>query len=322
MNIVLFGGSFDPPHADHYRLLEWLVLKCPVNFDEIWLMPTVNHAFGKEMAPYEDRERLVSQLADKVAPRSAFNNGPGKLRQKIKVVRRDEKYTVETLEALRVEQPDDIFYLVVGGDVLNDIDKWHRWDDVVKLATLIPVIREGEVIPEGYEPADIKSRGFSSTQIRSQLAEGDLTHIVNGMLIKETFDDIKSKGLYGYKDEPLPDLEKKLMWVADVKLSDITSKFAPGDLWAITGLFSKVIRVDARDDDDDPGIRILVVHDTGKESDHRQHLRHWRDEVTRRWMRSLDGEELKGVDPAKPKPMSPNMFYLLVGEPVEALPDE
>ena len=312
MNIALFGGSFDPPHADHLRLLKWLLKDSPTKFDEIWIVPVVNHAFSKEMASYEHRAKMVQDLVNIVKPPSLWGK-----KDTIKIVRREEKYTVETLEALHVEQPNDNFYLVVGSDILNDTDQWERWDDIINLASIIPLARKGVKV-SGWEPHEIDSHGFSSTQIREQFAKGDLTHMKNGLILSYTFHYIIEKGLYGYKEEPIPDPKKELV-ASCVRMSEIKSIAKPGQIFSMTGLYSKVVRVEPST----AGVvRIIQIEDSDKEEEHRQQLQNWRDDVTRRWLSSLEKGK-KVVDLLQePKPQGAAMFYLSFGDTVEELPSQ
>ena len=51
--VAIYGGSFNPPHVAH-QLISLLVLETVV-VDELWWVPTFRHAFGKELALFEDR---------------------------------------------------------------------------------------------------------------------------------------------------------------------------------------------------------------------------------------------------------------------------
>ena len=48
MKVTLFGGSFNPPHLGHALVIAEF-LESAIT-DELWLLPTINHAFGKDLA--------------------------------------------------------------------------------------------------------------------------------------------------------------------------------------------------------------------------------------------------------------------------------
>lgn len=156
--VALFGGSFNPPHVGHEAILTWLRSPtCPVQFDDIWVLPAVVHAFDKTLLPYETRAKLVAAMAPTV-----------------EVVRRDEKHTVNVLEALHVENPDTQFVLVLGTDIWHERHKWHRWTDVERLGSPLFVSRKGVDSVEGVQVYPIEAPDVSSTEVRQKLAEGDL----------------------------------------------------------------------------------------------------------------------------------------------------
>jgi len=190
--IIIFGGSFNPPHADHALLIQAL-LNWMHESDEVWVVPVVAHAFNKQLLPYEHRAAMCEAMC------KSIRRDDSMIGKQAEIVRREETYMVDTLEALRKERPGVELVLAIGGDVLCDTLKWHRWDDITKLATILPFVRKGETVPEGFEPLDVGSRGFSSTEIREQLAKGDLTHIIGegAKLSSAVFDYIEEHGLYG-----------------------------------------------------------------------------------------------------------------------------
>jgi len=141
--IAIFGGSFDPPHQDHARILRWLLDQNPHQPDEVWLLVAVDHAFGKELSAWEHRVEMVKEMVKTVwAEVDSKRKGFFPLKFLIPVthvIHREEKYTVDILESLHREMPDVKFILPVGGDVIQDSSKWERWEDVQRLAQVIPI---------------------------------------------------------------------------------------------------------------------------------------------------------------------------------------
>lgn len=56
--IAIIGSAFNPPHLGHKDIIEQVYQ----DFDEILLIPSYRHAFGKEMVPYNDRLFMASML--------------------------------------------------------------------------------------------------------------------------------------------------------------------------------------------------------------------------------------------------------------------
>ena len=66
MTIVgLLGGAFNPPHVAHALVGLYVLETQPI--DRLWLVPTWKNAFGKQLAPYDDRVAMCALVAA-VAP--------------------------------------------------------------------------------------------------------------------------------------------------------------------------------------------------------------------------------------------------------------
>jgi nicotinate-nucleotide adenylyltransferase len=320
-HIAIFGGSFNPPHADHVRLLKWLAKDCSVNFSKIIVAVTDEHPFGKDLAPYEHREAMVKAMVkslDTVLFARVVRN--------IEVVRQTEPYTVDFLTRLHTEvvsqteeytevgiqQPvetDTEFHLVVGTDILNDTTKWERWDDVLALATLLPIVRKGEPVPEGYDWHEVASRGYSSTDVRVRLAISDLTHPHGdgGMLSGKVLQYIRDNGLYGWQEPEFPEQEISLDTVV-IPLTDLDKFIDESNSFALRGPICRVLRVSAAvDDENNPAVRFHVVRDTGRFKEHQKDIERWIAAQTRAW---AAGE---AFDVPKPGPTSPALIGLKVG---------
>ena len=94
------------------------------------------------------------------------------------------------LVELEAEHPDAVFRLLVGADVLPSTDRWHRWDEVARIAPPLVIGRQGYPVPEG---CPISIPNINSTDIRSGLINaGDITGLVPFAVLEH----IRSHGLY------------------------------------------------------------------------------------------------------------------------------
>ena len=66
MDVALLGGSFNPPHVGH--LMASLYLRSVVGCDEVWLVPSFNHPFGKPLEPFEDRVNMCRAMGADLGP--------------------------------------------------------------------------------------------------------------------------------------------------------------------------------------------------------------------------------------------------------------
>jgi len=162
--VALFGGAFNPPHLAHLFTVQYLLLRPDV--DEVWLLPSHRHAFGKELAPFEARVDLLRLCVD------------GAPRVSICEVEREEGATgrtFDTLELLSARFPERAFRLVVGADNSSESHRWHRFGDLVARWPLIVLGRPGHeaaldrVSAEPWCSAGPTLPSISSTAIRAAL---------------------------------------------------------------------------------------------------------------------------------------------------------
>jgi nicotinate-nucleotide adenylyltransferase len=158
--VALYGGSFNPPHVAH-QLLTLLVLET-AEVDEVWWVPTYQHAFGKELAPWDDRLEMC-RLATR-----RFGDAVKVL--EVEAEQGGESRTIRTLETLAAQHPAHSFRLLVGADILGESSLWYRWDEIVARAPLLVVARDGHPNPPDALPA---VPPVSSTEIRRRLARGE-----------------------------------------------------------------------------------------------------------------------------------------------------
>jgi nicotinate-nucleotide adenylyltransferase len=136
--IGLFGGTFDPPHNGHVAALQ--AVSEALSLDRL-LLVVANDPWQKSssraITSAEDRFAMAQALAEDL---------PGVEASRMEIDRGGPSYTVTTVEALRAEavasgQPAPRIYLVIGADLLADLDTWERADDLRGMVTLAVVSR-------------------------------------------------------------------------------------------------------------------------------------------------------------------------------------
>lgn len=134
--VAVYGGAFDPPHLGHTFAVTWLLSQV----DEVWIVPTARHAFGKAMSPWTARASLLAlalrgfdaarvRVLDVECRLAEATDGP--------------TYTWDVLCALQAAHPDHALSLVVGSDNLAVADRWHRFAELVGRWPLVVLDRPG-----------------------------------------------------------------------------------------------------------------------------------------------------------------------------------
>jgi nicotinate-nucleotide adenylyltransferase len=160
VRVALLGGSFNPPHVGHLLAAHYVRATCEV--DELWLMPTYRHPFGKALTAFEHRVAMCAAVC---------RDASGWL--KVSEVEREvggEGRTVDTLDFLHARHPGHAFTLVIGSDILADLPKWKDFPRIERLATVRVLHRAGHPAPQAVGPALAQ---VSSTEIRERLSRGE-----------------------------------------------------------------------------------------------------------------------------------------------------
>ncbi len=171
--LVLFGGTFDPPHIGHL-----LAAECAR-----WQFGARQVLFLPAGQPYRKADRRVSPAADRLAmTRLAVLHNNAFAVDEREVRRPGPTYTLETLMQFRAEGEDEIV-LVLGADALADMPNWNSPRDIGALARVVVVLKgqDASALPRlaraaslGYVPEaiDMPALDVSSTEIRSRVAAG------------------------------------------------------------------------------------------------------------------------------------------------------
>jgi len=155
---------------------------------EVWLLPSFRHPFGKPLAPFEDRVEMCRLAV--AAIRGAHVCGAEAELAGDPLCGK----TVRTLEHLRERHPDRDFALVVGADILPETPKWYRWDRVQELARVVVVGRQGYPGGAGGSAGGAPMLpAVSSTEVRERLARGE---DVSALVPRRVLEYARSRRLY------------------------------------------------------------------------------------------------------------------------------
>lgn len=134
MKTVIFGGTFNPPHLGHERVVE-LVGK-ELKPDRFLVIPTY-------IPPHKEIEAGSPTPGQRLALcKAAFEKYPFVTVSDLELKKRDVSYTVNTLAILKERYPEDEFYLVIGSDSFLNFTSWFCFEEIMKEATLVVISRE------------------------------------------------------------------------------------------------------------------------------------------------------------------------------------
>ncbi len=176
MKIGCFGLNANPPHLGHREAAEVFLDSAFV--DQVWLIPTFQHPFGKaDIAPWEHRVNMCRLLENKdigiwVSLAECEMLDPGCLKP-------SKSYTVDTLAYLRRTYPNFEFVWCVSSDIVvsGSYRNWHHWEELAREEKILVSERAGyllakDVLPKPFVRAGRCLKDISSTQIRELLRAG------------------------------------------------------------------------------------------------------------------------------------------------------
>ncbi len=139
--VVFYGGTFDPPHVGHLRLVERTLALFPGT--EVWISvsPAPAGAGQKHKAPGASYEQRLAMCALNFA--ATLESGTARLTD-IETKLPVPNYTVATLRACEAQFPGRTWALVIGQDQLEQFAAWREPLEIVKLADLVVVSRGAE----------------------------------------------------------------------------------------------------------------------------------------------------------------------------------
>jgi len=188
--IGVFGGTFDPIHLGH--LVAAVNVRHTLALERV-LLVVANVPWQKE------GERLITPAEDRLAlVEAAVGEVEGLEASRIEIDRGGESYSADTLETLRDARPDADLFLIVGGDVADELVTWERPDVIRELATLVIVNRPGTRSSRAWdgwqvERVTVPNLEISSTDLRARAADGrPLDYLVPAGAVR----CIRERGLY------------------------------------------------------------------------------------------------------------------------------
>ena len=171
--IVIYGGSFNPPHVGHAIAIEAVLRNFPC--DEIWIMPS-SERLDKHIGT--SGTHRINML--KIMLREHFPHPATKLHiSRLELNRPGLTTTFDTKTELEKLYPKNRFYFLIGSDLLWDIrNKWVKGRELWRSAYFLAIRKPGAKIPPKMPPniklvdKDIVWVNVSSTLVRDFIKKG------------------------------------------------------------------------------------------------------------------------------------------------------
>ena len=193
--IGIMGGTFDPVHYGHLILAEQA--RESFGLEKVLFVTAAvpPHKAGKGITDASDRHEMV-KLA--IANNSSF------VPSDVELCRKGPSYTVDTMQQMVSENPNDTFFLLLGSDEAITYGTWYRPERIIELANVVVANRPGcevelalEHLPESLasKMKKLKMPGvdISSSDIRDRVSQGKS---IRYLVPPEVADYIYIRGFY------------------------------------------------------------------------------------------------------------------------------
>ncbi|MSW58749.1 MAG: nicotinate (nicotinamide) nucleotide adenylyltransferase [Actinobacteria bacterium] len=182
---AIFGGTFDPIHLGHLHLIKEISNK----FEKVLVIPS-GIPWLKGRQPIANAKQRF-QMADLAV--TAMGLSPKVEVLPLEVNREGNSYAIDTVTELKQIYPNTNFTLVLGADAANNLGKWHRSEELLKLAKVLVIKRPGASAVD-FDEISIKALDISSTKVRDSIAKREN---VSNFLPAKVVTFIREYGLYG-----------------------------------------------------------------------------------------------------------------------------
>lgn len=188
---ALFFGSFNPIHRGHLAIARWVAEHGVC--DEVWLVVSPGNPLkgAGELADAGVRLEMV-RLAVAAAG----------LGERVKVCDAEFRmprpsYTIDTLERLGHDFPGRKFALLIGSDIVSQLDKWKDYLKLLDKYQILVYPRPGYPVEGAFAGRVTLLDGapqwdYSSTRVREAIAGGR----AEDMVTPEVLDYIRTHNLW------------------------------------------------------------------------------------------------------------------------------
>jgi len=201
MRVMVFGGSFNPPHLAHQQIVR-AVLKANLA-DQVWYLPVGTHDFGKQVLSAKHRLAMLELILPQAGE---VNYGRVRI-ENCELKRAGVSHSADTLDYLAARYPQHQFSFLIGSDNLEKLHLWQdqRGRDFHYLIDHYPVY----VYPRAnyaFEPfyqglialKDLPRVEISSTQVRQALETGVSDEVLKPFLAIEVINYLRDNQLYAH----------------------------------------------------------------------------------------------------------------------------
>ena len=180
MKIAIYGGSFNPMHIGHEKIVDYVLKN--LDMDKIIIIPVGIPSHRENNLEQSDtRLKICKEI---------FKNNKKVEVSDIEIKNEGKSYTYDTLlKLIKIYGKDNEFFEIIGEDSLKNLKTWKNYKELLNLCKFIVFRRKDdkniEIDSELLNNKNIiilenEYYNISSTEIRNKVKNGeDITGLVN-----------------------------------------------------------------------------------------------------------------------------------------------
>lgn len=142
--IALYGGSFDPPHTGHRKLVETFWKEFP-NTNKLCIVPN-------KVSPFKKEKYFSAEECFQLSKINFQSIQDDKIEvMDLEIQKTTPSYSYETILNIKKKYSNSELDLILGDDQLNDLSKWKEFPIILKEVSRFIIFRRitepGETIP-------------------------------------------------------------------------------------------------------------------------------------------------------------------------------
>jgi nicotinate-nucleotide adenylyltransferase len=135
MKVGILGGSFDPIHVEHVLLIKEAIKQ--LHLDSFMVIPTKHNPWKDSNAATKEQRFDMLGLSLSDLENTSINT------IEMDSDSEDKNYTIDTLQTLVKQYPNNQFYYIMGMDQASQFDKWKGAKEISTLVQLVAFKRLG-----------------------------------------------------------------------------------------------------------------------------------------------------------------------------------
>lgn len=167
MKIGIFGGSFDPPHNGHVKIVEKALELLDLN--HLYIVPTFLSPFKETFsAPPLMRLGWMQKIFAQTKKAEVLTFECDQKRQ---------VPTIETVLHVKKRHPGATIFLIMGSDSFESLPLWRSFNELSTLVEFVVATRSDRSYPVGLKILPIHVN-ISSTKLRETFDEHYVPHSI------------------------------------------------------------------------------------------------------------------------------------------------